>query len=148
MAREVSTWSADPSTKVGAVIVNERRVILSTGWNGLPRGMADTPARLNDRDFKYRYTVHAESNAIANAARIGASLEGSDLYVYGLPVCSDCAKLVAQAGIRTVYMCVPCIRDKWEESHAHSLALFNEVGVRVRRWDSGHLGGTNAFEEE
>ena len=97
IAREYSTWSKDPSTQVGAVAVDPKtRRVLSGGYNGFPRGIEDTDKRLNDRDLKHSLVVHAEMNLIYNATRSGISLEGSHLYVWGLPVCSECAKGIIQ----------------------------------------------------
>lgn len=129
LAREVSSWSKDPGTHVGAVIVGDDRRILSTGYNGFPAGIADSPERLEDRTFKIRHTVHAELNAILNASKKGVGLEGSAIYVHGLPPCSACAKAVVQAGIRRVYYCSPIAKDAWEEEWAYSSRIFDECGV-------------------
>lgn len=135
LAREVSSWSKDPRTRVGAVAVRDR-VILSTGFNGMPRGMSDTPERLEDREFKLAHTIHAEQNCIYNAGRIGARLEGSDLFVYGLPICSDCAKAAVQAQVSRVVMCQETFSDRpeWERSYEVSRAMFDEVGVGAVRY--------------
>ena len=77
LARHISEWSKDPSTKVGCVIVGEDREIRSTGFNGFPRGIDDTSERLGDRNQKYPMICHAEENAIMHAARIGVSLKGT-----------------------------------------------------------------------
>ena len=71
LATHISNWSKDPSTKVGCVVVGPDREIRSTGFNGFPRGIADTDERLSDRDLKYPLICHAEENAIMHAARIG-----------------------------------------------------------------------------
>ena len=104
MAKEVAQWSKDPNTKVGAVAVGEKGQILSQGYNGFPRGIKDSPQRLNDRQTKYEFVVHAEMNVIYNATYSGVSLDGAKLYVYGLPVCSECAKGIIQVGIKEVYV--------------------------------------------
>lgn len=127
MARQVSMWSKDPGTQVGAVLVEDRR-ILSTGYNGLPRGMADDE-RLQDRDFKLTHTIHAELNAILNASRSGIRLEGSSMYVWGLNTCPDCAKAIIQAGIREVHMCVPIHKPDWADAFRTSSAMYAETGV-------------------
>ena len=88
IAREISTWSKDPSRKIGAIAVRDRK-ILATGYNGFPKGIEDTPSRLNIREIKYQYVVHAEMNCIYNAAENGVSLRDSTLYIFGLPVCGD-----------------------------------------------------------
>lgn len=73
--------SKDPKTKVGAVIVGPDREVRAMGFNGFPRGIADTPARLEDRDLKLKLVVHAEMNAILNAVRVGVSVKGCTLYL-------------------------------------------------------------------
>lgn len=131
MAQLVSTWSKDPSTQVGAVIVLENRM-LAQGWNGFPRGVKDDWARLHDREIKYSLTVHAELNAVFNAGYNGVSLKGSTLYVYGLPVCSNCAKGIIQTGIKRIFMRFPFEKSrntKWNEEYMKSAAMFNEVGI-------------------
>ena len=96
LAKHISGWSKDPSTKVGCVVVGEDREIRSTGFNGFPRGINDDAARLTDRDKKYPLICHAEENAIMHAARIGISLKGSTAYVTW-PPCSRCARSLIQA---------------------------------------------------
>jgi dCMP deaminase len=133
LAREISTWSKDPSSKIGAVIVNDDRRILATGYNGFPKGIEDTEERLNDREQKYPRIVHAEMNVIYNATYSGVSLDGAKLYVYGLPVCNECAKGIIQVGIKEVYVAQECIdlRPHWLESYQRTLDMFNEVGIKV-----------------
>ena len=133
MAKEVSLWSKDPNTKVGAIAVGKKGQILSQGYNGFPRGIFDLPERLNDRETKYQYVVHAEMNVIYNATYSGVSLDGSVLYVYGLPVCSECAKGIIQVGIETVYISKECLelRPHWKESFDRTVLMFSEVGIDV-----------------
>src|SRR6056300_1257995 len=75
MAQMISTWSKDPSSKIGAVAVNDEKRILATGYNGFPRGIADTEERLNNRDEKYPRIIHAEMNVLMNALYNGVSLK-------------------------------------------------------------------------
>ena len=130
LAREISTWSKDPSTQIGAVIVNDDRRILATGYNGFPRDIHDSDMRYHDRETKYKYVVHAEMNAIFNATYNGISLKDATLYVYGLPVCSECAKGVIQVGIKRIVMPKKDYPDRWVESFRKSRDLFSEAGVR------------------
>jgi len=134
VAKEVSTWSKDPSKKIGCITVKDRRII-STGFNGFPAGIEDLPDRLNNRDLKYKYVVHAEMNCIYNASHHGASLEGSTMYIYGLPVCSECAKGIIQAGVkRVVYETDEKeIPTRWLESNMLTQELFIEAGVEYER---------------
>jgi dCMP deaminase len=129
MAKEVSKWSKDPSKKIGCVAINDNRQVLSTGYNGFPRGIDDTQERYDNREEKYKYVVHAEMNAIYNATWNGASLNGSTFYVYGLPVCSECAKGIIQSGVKKVVMFNEDVPERWLQSWAKTKALFNEAGV-------------------
>lgn len=98
--REIATWSKD-TTKVACVIVSsEDNVILSTGYNGIPRGVRDLPERML-RPQKYLWTAHAEQNAVAQAARKGVRLEGATAYITHRP-CPDCSNSLINAGIKHV----------------------------------------------
>lgn len=133
LAREISSWSKDPSSKIGAVIVNDDRRILATGYNGFPRGIEDTVERLNDREQKYPRIVHGEMNALMNALYSGVSVKDATIYVYGLPVCSECTKSVIQAGIkRVVIIFTHHNPGKWETQwNELSWPMYNEAGVSV-----------------
>jgi len=130
VARLVASWSKDPSTQVGAVIVDTKRRVIGLGYNGFPRGVADTPERYADREQKYPRVVHAEANAILNA--IG-SVEGCTLYGWPLPPCAECAKLIIQAGITRVVSrhLGSGTTEKWHESWAVACDMFLEAGVEV-----------------
>ena len=129
LAYEVAQWSKDPSSKIGAVTVGAKGQVLSQGFNGLPRGLKDSFTRLHDRETKYKFVVHAEMNAIYNATYNGTSLDGSTLYVYGLPICSECAKGVIQVGIKRVVMPNQKIEGKWLDSWLTSMNFFDEAGI-------------------
>ncbi len=124
MADHVATASKDPSTKVGAVIADDNRVIRGVGYNGFPRGVADNPDRYADRATKYKYVVHAEANAILNST--GA--RGCTLYCTLHP-CSACASLIIQAGIKLV-VCRPTIA-RWADDAAFTLAMLAEAGIEL-----------------
>jgi len=129
IAAEVAQWSKDPSTKVGAIIVGTKGQIIANGFNGFPRGIKDSEIRLNDRPLKYKYTIHAEANAIYNAIHNGASTVGSSIFVSGLPVCSECAKAIIQCGI--IEVCSDSVAtERWEESCSHAFSMFAEVGIK------------------
>lgn len=131
IAKDVSNWSKDPSKKIGAITVGSIGQILSQGYNGFPRGINDHDYRLNNRAEKLRYVVHAEMNAIYNATHSGISLNGSTLYVYGLPVCSECVKGVIQVGVkRVVMMCEEkTIFGPWGESWKLSSEMLDEAEI-------------------
>jgi len=131
LAKEVSTWSKDPSTQVGAVTVGSKKEVLSQGFNGFPRGINDTDERYHHRDTKYKLVVHAEMNAIYNATYSGTSLDGATLYVYGLPICSECAKGIIQVGIKKVVVEKSKELDNWNESVQLSQKMFDEAGVEL-----------------
>ncbi len=131
LAAEVATWSKDPSTQVGAVTVGSKKEVLSQGFNGFPRGITDSDERYNDRETKYKLVVHAEMNAIYNATYSGTSLDGATLYVYGLPICSECAKGIIQVGIKKVVVEKSKELDNWNESVQLSKAMFDESGVEL-----------------
>tara|TARA_B100001287_G_scaffold276422_1_gene287187 strand:- start:2565 stop:3023 length:459 start_codon:yes stop_codon:yes gene_type:complete len=130
LAKHVSTWSKDPSKKIGAVAVGGQRQILAQGYNGFPRGIDDANERYDNREEKYKLVVHAEMNVIYNASYNGVSLNGSTLYVHGLPVCSDCAKGVIQVGIKRVVMPSQDIPDHWKQSWQKTKEMFNEAGIK------------------
>lgn len=133
LAEEISTWSKDPSSKIGAVIVNNERRILATGYNGFPRGIEDSEERLNNREEKYPRIIHAEMNALMNALYNGVSVKDATIYVFGLPVCSECTKSVIQAGIKRVV--IPNMKDvpqKWADQWNNmSEPMYREAGVLV-----------------
>lgn len=131
LAKEVSTWSKDPSTQVGAVTVGSKKEVLSQGFNGFPRGIDDTDERYNHKETKYKFVVHAEMNAIYNATYSGASLDGATLYVYGLPVCSECAKGIIQVGIKKIIIEKCKELDNWNDSVKFSKKMFDEAGVQL-----------------
>jgi dCMP deaminase len=122
----VARWSKDPSTKVGAVIVDDRHRIVSVGYNGFPRGVNDSQERLLDRATKLQLTVHAEPNAILNSR---GSVEGCSLYINSLPPCHECARLIINAGIRNVFYPSAPIPERWKESCSLAQDIFKEAGV-------------------
>lgn len=131
LARLVSTWSKDPSTKVGAVIVSPLNTVLSLGFNGLPRGVLDLPSRLNDRDLKYRMIVHAEVNALSFAER---AVRSCTLYTYPFMPCCRCAAEIIQRGIHEV-VAPPAtaeLASRWGSDLALTMQMFKESGVRLR----------------
>jgi len=136
LAVNVSNWSKDPSTKLGAIAVGKKREVLATGYNGFPRGIADSEERYNNREEKYKHVVHAEMNVIYNATYNGVSLDGATLYVYGLPICSECAKGIIQVGIRRVVISANTNKSthpQWEESFKQSLKILAEAKIKVER---------------
>lgn len=136
LAKEISNWSKDPSRKIGAIAVGSKGQVLSQGFNGFARGIKDHDSRYNDRIEKYKYVVHGEMNCIYNACLNGVSLDESTLYVYGLPVCSECAKGVIQVGIKKVIMQYEDCNKQWEDSYKLTAEMFKEAGIVALRYDS------------
>lgn len=122
----ISSWSKDPSTKVGAVITDLEHRVVSIGYNGFPKNIADD-SRLHDRDTKYKIIVHGEVNAILFANK---SLENCTLYTYPFMPCSRCASLIIQTGIKRVvsYNNIP---ERWKEEFELSKYLFKESSVEL-----------------
>lgn len=124
--------SKDPSTQVGACIVDETNRILSTGYNGFPKGCSDDDFPWNrnadEGETKYPFVVHAELNAILNNR--GKSLADSKIYVALFP-CHECAKAIIQAGITEVIY----LSDKYKDtvSDANSRRMLETAGVRLTK---------------
>jgi len=127
MARLVSTWSKDPSTKVGAVIVDSDNTVISVGFNGLPRLIQDTDQRLNNRDIKLKMIIHAEINAIITAKR---PLNGTTIYTYPFMSCSQCAGMIIQSGICR-HISYKTNNERWKDSFDLALEMFDEARVIV-----------------
>ena len=132
LAQFVSGWSKDRSTQVGCVIVGPRKEVRAIGYNGFPRGANDDLDYRHERPLKYKWTEHAERNAIFNALLSGASVTGCRMYLPWFP-CMDCARAIVQAGIGELVAYEPNLADpKWGEDFREALDLFSECGVGVR----------------
>ena len=129
MAHHVATLSKDPSTKVGAVLFDEKRRIVSAGYNGFARGVADTDDRLSDRDVKYRLVLHAEKNAILFAT---GPTHGCTMVVTH-PCCAQCAALIIQAGVAHVMWPKPAaeFEERWRQDLVLTREQFTEAGVSI-----------------
>ena len=125
LAREISTWSKDPSTKVGAVLVDSRKRIVSTGYNGLPQGVEDDVKRYLDKDVKLRSVLHAEENALLFASGL---TKDCTIYVYPFQPCAHCASMLIQAGVARVAT-VARETSNWAESFSLARELFAEAQV-------------------
>jgi dCMP deaminase len=125
LCEHVATWSKDPSTKLGSVIVDSKNRVVSIGYNGFPRGVDDRHDRYNDRPTKYLFVAHAERNALDNAPMM---VDNCTMYVTLLP-CNECAKSIIQRGITTVVTYRPERKDVFNWNI--TLGMFNEAGVNV-----------------
>jgi dCMP deaminase len=134
LALEVSTWSKDRSTQVGAVIVGEDRSPGPYGYNGFPRFIDDDKAERHSRPTKYDWTEHAERNAIYNAARMGVALKGSTIYVTHVP-CADCARAIIQVGITRVVTDASCMEggfaERWSDAAEITREMLAEANVPI-----------------
>ena len=142
LAGVISEKSEDRSTKVSWIATGPGHEILSTGYNGFPRGVIDLEER-HDRPAKYFYTEHAERNTVYNAARIGVSLLGSTAYCNFEPVaCHDCARAFIQAGVKTCIGSVipfPSKGKDWTDSIEYGNEMFGEAGVNQLVFDGEKL---------
>ena len=124
--------SKDPNTQVGACIVSKDNIILSTGYNGFPKGCSDDEYPWGregaDNETKYPYVVHAELNAILNSG--GRSLKDARIYVALFP-CNECAKAIIQSGISEIVY----LSDKYAETDSTkaSKAMLKSAGVKLRQ---------------
>ena len=125
--------SKDPNTQVGACIVSDDNIIISTGYNGMPKGCSDDEFPWdrkgeNEAATKYPYVVHAELNAILNAS--GRDLRGSRIYVALFP-CNECAKAIIQSGIKEVMY----LSDKYNDTMLNlvSKRMLDAAGVKYTR---------------
>jgi len=132
IAVAASIKSKDPRCQVGAAIVSEDRLILSTGFNGFARGVDDDETLLADVPEKLKVICHAEANAVVNAARIGVALEHATIYVTKFP-CLACCNTIIQAGIKRIYT-----HDKWywnddpsDKEHIRKPVVLQQAGVKV-----------------
>lgn len=140
IAEVVKLRSKDPNTKVGACIVKDNK-ILSTGYNGFPRGCDDDKypwgkGNENEVDNKYFYVVHAELNAILNSTQ---SVKDSTIYVTLYP-CNECAKAIIQSGIKHIfYMRVKADTDEKKRIIDATCRMFDDAGVVYEHYKSSGL---------
>lgn len=145
IAHLVKTRATCPRRQVGAVIVKDRR-ILATGYNGAPRGLSHCPEDGEKHDWPRGCmraghcirSLHAEQNALLQAAMIGVACEGSSIYVTCLP-CNTCAKMIINAGISTVIY-------EGDYPDDFSLELFREAEMELLRYVDGKLEAVGVVE--
>lgn len=129
LASHVATWSKDPSTKVGAVLVGQDKRHVALGYNGFPPGIEDTQSRLTCRATRLQYTQHAERNVLDNAA---FPTKEATLYVTH-PPCCNCALSIVAKGIRRVVslQMSPDFASRWAADVSRSYDIFREAGVET-----------------
>jgi dCMP deaminase len=133
-AREVSNWSKDPSTQVGAIIA-EGKNFVSLGYNGFAPGVADLPERYANRELKYKMIIHGEVNAMHSAER---SIRGCTLYTWPFMPCPVCAAQVIKRGITRV-VTPHSNNPRWLADFEISKMQFREAGVELCVIDAGSL---------
>lgn len=128
LAKEYSRKSKDPSTKVGAVIVDSEKILVSCGFNGFPRKIEDKKENLENREEKLKRIVHAEINALIFSK--GKNLKKGTLYTYPFMPCSRCTPIVIQSEISRVV--APYSENpRWINDFKISKELFEEAGVTL-----------------
>ncbi len=132
IAEAVAIKSKDPRCSVGAVIVSNDNIVLSTGFNGLARKIHDDEKLLADAEEKLKVICHAEANAIYNAARMGVALHNASIFVTKFP-CLACCNAVIQAGISRIYTHDNRFwdDDPLDSDHRHKRAVLKQAGIRV-----------------
>jgi dCMP deaminase len=130
LAQHISTFSKDPSTKVGAVIFDDNNRVISMGYNGLPQKISDTDQRYDNRELKYKIIIHAEMNAILFSKK---DLTNCSIATWPFLSCSNCTSAIIQAGIkRIISPKLPVeLEKRWKESCDLSLDLYREANVEV-----------------
>jgi dCMP deaminase len=141
LAKEVSSWSKDPSTQVGAVIVRPDKTVCSLGYNGFPRSMLDTKSLYEDREEKLSRIIHAEINALLNSRE---NVRGYTLYTYPFIPCDRCMVMIIQAGISSIVSLKPSKEAnlRWEKAFEKSRQYAYSCGVKVQEIEvNDHIPG-------
>jgi len=130
LAEHISSWSKDPSTKVGAVIFDDDKRIVSVGYNGFPKNVYDDPEKYANRDVKYKMVIHAEMNSILFAQK---DLKGCSIATWPFLSCANCTSSIIQSGIkRIVSPKLPeNLVERWGASCEISLKMYQEAGIEV-----------------
>jgi dCMP deaminase len=131
LSKHISEWSKDKNKKVGAVIVDNDNIVLSMGYNGIPRGCDDSDECRYERPTKYLFTEHAERNAIYHAARHGVSLKNCKMYVTLFP-CADCARAMIQSGITKIIAPEPNLEHEvWGTHFKAAIQMMEEANIQI-----------------
>ncbi len=130
MCQLVASWSKDPSTQTGAVIVRPDLSVVSVGYNGFARRMSDNASIYADRPSKYSRIIHCEMNALLQA---GQSVEGCTLYTTGM-CCDRCVVHMIQAGIERFVWPEDTedMKSRWADAFALTLSYLQEADVSYR----------------
>ena len=128
MAEYVSTASKDPSTKVGAIIVDSNRRVISMGYNGLPQKIKDTPKLLENRELKLRTIIHGEINALLFA---NSKVNGCTLYTFPFMPCGQCCSIFIQADIKRIVSLFNK-NERWEKDFDITTLLCYEAKIELK----------------
>lgn len=128
MAELIATWSKDPSTCVGAVIVDSNKRVISVGYNGLPQKIKDLPERLENRELKLKMMVHGEINALLFA---NSKVEGCTLYTFPFMPCSQCCSMFIQSGIKRI-VSLSSDNERWAKDFEITTKLCKEAKIELR----------------
>jgi dCMP deaminase len=134
LAKHIATWSKDPSTQTGCVIVDDKRRVVSVGYNGFPRALVDYAPHYEDRETKYKLICHADRNALDNAP---CQVEGMTMYITH-PPCVECQKSILQKGIRRVVWYKPKdeFKDRWGTGTELLTKLSNPGSVQLKQYET------------
>ncbi len=147
LAQAAALKSKDTRQVVGCVVVGPYNNILTTGFNGFPRGVQETDERMQDKSTKLLFIAHAERNAMDQAARHGISLHGASMFVTKHP-CNECAKSIIQAGIRRV-VCPPLSPDSsWSESAKLAKTMLDEAEIVLQVMQPLYQINQQPYEEQ
>lgn len=139
LSEEVSSWSKDPSTKVGCVIIDDYGRPVSFGYNGFAKGVDDSGARLQNREVKLKYTIHAENNAILSSSK---QLDGCTVYITH-PPCIHCLSQMKQCRIVRVVCPKPSadFSSRWDVSEIVDFARELGITLEIKNLGNGDIGG-------
>ena len=141
LCETVSSWSKDPSRKIGSCIVDSRKRVVSVGYNGFPAGVFDSSDRYDNRETKLMFVCHAERNALDNSP---VNVEGATLYCTLFP-CNECVKSIIQRGIKRVVTFHPTNSRDVLFNFEVSRIMLSETNIEVseyfyndfERWKNG-----------
>ena len=129
LAKHIATWSKDRNKKVGSVIVDDDKRVISLGYNGFAADVNDEIEERHQKPLKLFYVVHAEANALYSANRLGVKTKDATIYIT-FPPCSACALGIIQSGIKRV-VCYPINSNKssWVETTTIAQQMLAEAGI-------------------
>jgi dCMP deaminase len=141
LAAHISSWSKDPKTHVGCVIVDDKRRVISVGYNGFPRYVNDDSSKYEDRETKCKFVCHADRNALDNAP---CSVEGMTMYITH-PPCTECQKSIIQKGIRRVvwYKASERFKEIWGDGFDILAQVYNSGNIQVQTYDKTKTNPSN-----